>query len=124
MFENVASGRAGDKIGDWVLRSGIAAAFILFGLDKFPAGPNAQWVRFFDQVGAGQWFRYFTGAVEVGAGFLVLFPRTTRIGLATLAVTMAVASMIHIFIIHQPANCVITGGFCLGLIAMFWRFRS
>ena len=58
-----------------MLRAGIALAFALFGLEKFPSGADAHWVRFFDQVGVGQWFRYFTGI---------------------LATTMAVASAIHI----------------------------
>jgi putative oxidoreductase len=124
MFEESTSASGRDRIGDWVLRAGVALAFILFGLDKFPSGPGAQWVRFFDQVGIGQWFRYFTGIVEIGAAVLVLFPSTTRFGIATLAATMAVASLIHILIIHQPANAIITGAFCIGLIAFWLRMRN
>jgi putative oxidoreductase len=121
MFEAPASASSRDRIGDWVLRGGIALAFVLFGFDKFPSGPSAQWVRFFDQVGIGQWFRYFTGIVEVAGGALVLFPATTRLGAAILALTMAVASVIHVLIIHQPANVLITGALCLGLVAFWWR---
>jgi putative oxidoreductase len=124
MFEESTSGPAPDKIRDWVLRAGIALAFVLFGLDKFPSSPDAQWVRFFDQVGVGQWFRYFTGIVEVIGGALVLFPLTVRVGLTILATTMAVASAIHIFVIRQPANAIITGGLCLGLAAFWWGRRS
>ena len=124
MFDHVASDQTRDKLGDWVLRFGVAAAFILFGFDKFPSEPGAQWVRFFNQVGIGQWFRYFTGIVEIAAGVLVLVPITARFGVAILAVTMAVASLIHIFVIHQPANVIITGGFCLGLTAFWWRMRQ
>jgi putative oxidoreductase len=124
MFEESPSGHARDKIGDWVLRAGVAFAFVLFGFDKFPSGPGAPWVRFFDQVGVGQWFRYFTGIVEVAGGALVLFPATTRIGVAILAATMAVASVMHVFIIHQPANAIITGGLCLGLVAFWWRMSK
>ena len=124
MFEGSTSNQSRDQIGEWVLRTGIALAFVLFGLDKFPSAPDAQWVRFFDQVGLGQWFRYFTGIVEVASGVLVLFPATTRIGVAVLAVTMAVASVIHVFVIHQPGNVIITGGLCLGLIAFWWSMRK
>jgi putative oxidoreductase len=120
MFEEPTFGQERDKISDWVLRAGIALVFVIFGLVKFPSGPDTQWVRFFDQVGVGQWFLYFTGIVEVAGGALVLFPATTRIGSAILAGTMAVASMIHIFVIHQPANAIITGALCLGLVG-FWR---
>lgn len=115
MFEEVTSDKAPDKIGDWVLRVGIALAFVLFGLDKFPSDAGAQWVRFFDQVGVGQWFRYLTGIVEVIGGALALIPAAARVGLAILATTMAVASAIHIFVIRQPANAIITIGLCVGL---------
>ena len=123
MFEEATSGQARDKIGDWVLRVGVALAFVAFGVEKFPSDPNGQWVKFFNQVGVGQWFRYFTGTVEVVGGALVLFPVTARVGLAILATTMAVASAIHVFVIHQPANTIITGGLCLGLAAFWWSRR-
>ena len=124
MFEETTSGQGPDRIADWVLRAGIALAFVLFGVEKFPSGAGAHWVRFFDQIGVGQWFRYFTGIVEVIGGALVLIPMTARIGLAILAMTMAVASAIHVFVIHQPANSIITGGFCLGLAAFWWNRKS
>ena len=124
MFETPASGHVRDPIGDWVLRAGIALAFVFFGFEKFPSGPGSPWIHFFNQVGIGQWFRYFTGIVEVAAGAMVLFPPMTRIGAALLAVTMAVASLIHIFVIHQPANALITGPLCLGLFAFWWRMRG
>ena len=123
MFEESMSGQARDQIGDWVLRAGIALAFFPFGFDKFPSGLDTQWVRFFDQVGVGQWFRYLTGIVEVTGAALVLFPLTSRIGIAILTATMAVASVIHIFVVHQPTNAIITGGLCLGLIASWRRMR-
>jgi putative oxidoreductase len=124
MFEDSSSVQAPDKISDWVLRIGVSLAFVLFGLDKFPSGPDAPWVRFFHQVGIGQWFRYFTGIVEIVAGASVSFPVTARLGLAVLAATMAVASAIHIFVIHQPANAIITGALCLGLAAFWWNRKT
>lgn len=120
MFEEATSARAPGWIGDWVLRGGVALAFVLFGLDKFPSGPGAQWVKFFDQVGIGQWFRYFTGIVEIAGAGLVLVPRSARLGLALLAITMLAASFIHVFVIHQPANSVITGGLFAVLLAFWW----
>lgn len=124
MFDQSVTSHARDNLGDWVLRSGVALAFVLFGLEKFPAGPGSYWVQFFNRVGVGQWFRYFTGVVELAGGVLVLFPATTRFGAAILATTMAVASLVHVFVIHQPANTLITGSFCLGLLAFWWRMRK
>lgn len=120
MFEEASSARAPDKIGDWVLRGGVALAFVLFGADKFPSGPDAPWVKFFDQVGVGQWFRYFTGIVEIAGAVLVLIPRSARLGLAILAITMLTASFIHVFVIHQPGNVIITGGLFVLLVAFWW----
>lgn len=120
MFEEASSARAPDKIGDRVLRGGVALAFVLFGVDKFPSGPDAPWVKFFDQVGVGQWFRYFTGIVEIAGAVLVLIPRSARLGLAILAITMLTASFIHVFVIHQPGNVNITGGLFVLLVAFWW----
>jgi len=121
MFEEATSDQAPDRIGDWMVRGGIALAFVVFGFDKFPAG--GPWVKFFDQIGVGQWFRYFTGIVEVVGGVLVLFPFRImeRLGLGMLLVTMVVASGIHIVVMHQPSNAIVTGVFCMGLAAAFWR---
>jgi len=123
MFEQSISAHSANKIGDWVLRGGVALAFVLFGLDKFPSEPGAPWVRFFQQLGSGQWFRYFTGIVEIGGAVLVIIPFTARIGLAILAATMVVASCIHVFVIHQPANVLVTGGLSLLLIALWYKKR-
>jgi len=124
MFEATTSNQPSDKIADWVLRGGVALAFIFFGFDKFPSRPDGEWVKFFAQVGVGQWFRYFTGIVEIAGAVLVVFPGGTRWGLALLALTMAAASLIHIFVIHQPGNIVITGSLCLGLAFFWWAKRK
>jgi hypothetical protein len=50
MFEATTSNQPSDKIADWVLRGGVALAFILFGFDKFSSNPDGEWVKFFAQV--------------------------------------------------------------------------
>lgn len=80
MFEPNPATENRDQLGDWVLRGGVALMYVLFGLDKFPAHPGASWVTFFDQVGIGQWFRYFTGIDEITGAILVLIPQTARWG--------------------------------------------
>ena len=120
MFEQVVRDEPRNVWGDWILRGGIALAFVLFGVDKFPA--NGPWVSFFDQVGFGQWFRYVTGVVEIAGGVLLLIPWTVSAGLLLLACTMASAALIHVVIIRQPANAIIPVAFCIGLAA-FWLAR-
>lgn len=91
MFEQANSGEPRSPITDWCLRGGIALAFVVIGWDKF--SPDSMWPKFFEQVGVGQWFRYFTGIVEILGGVLVFIPGTATAGLALLACTMASAGL-------------------------------
>jgi len=120
MFEQAVARESGSPITDWCLRGGIALAFVMFGWDKFT--PNSMWPKFFQDVGWGQWFRYFTGVVEIAGGVLTFIPWTASVGLALLACTMGSASLIWIFVMGQAANAIITTAFFLGL-AGFWHTR-
>ncbi|MGO9335910.1 MAG: DoxX family membrane protein [Terracidiphilus sp.] len=124
MFEAATSGEPHNKITDWVVRGGIGFVFILFGVDKFPSNPDAEWVKLFQQIGAGQWFRYFTGVVEILGGVLVLIPWTARAGLALLAVTMASAALILDFVLKRPGASVISTAFFLFLATFWWTRRG
>lgn len=97
-------------------------AFVLFGLEKFPSSPEAMWVKMFQQIGIGQWFRYFTGVVEVLGGVLVLIPRTVTAGLASLACTMAGAALIVAFVLGRPGDSVFPLLFLVAL-SVFWLSR-
>src|SRR4030095_4901457 len=81
MFEQTSLPESRNASVDWMLRGAIAIAFVIFGLEKFPADSSGSWVSFFQEVGAGQWFRYLTGVVEVLGGLLVLIPGTAMLGL-------------------------------------------
>ncbi len=81
-------------------------------------------VKLFEQNRFGQWFRNFTGVVEILGGLLVLVPQTARIGLALLASTMAAAALILDFLIRRPADSIISTGFFLMLAAMWWARRE
>ncbi len=122
MFEQAAVREGRNVFTDWILRAAICGAFLLFGMEKFPSGPDNQWVRFFQDVGFGQWFRYFTGVVEMVGGILVLLPWTVVAGLFLTVSTMAGAALIHVFVLRHPGNAVIPCAFVIGLAA-FWRSR-
>jgi uncharacterized membrane protein YphA (DoxX/SURF4 family) len=124
MFEQANRREPRNVIGDWILRGGIAIVFVIFGAEKFPSDPEGQWVRLFHQIGAGQWFRYFTGVVEVLGGVLVLIPWTTTAGLILLACIMLSAALILIFVIGRPADSIVSGMFFLGLVAFWWSRRG
>jgi putative oxidoreductase len=122
MFEQATSQEPRNQIGDWVLRGGIGLAFILFGAEKFST--NSQWIGLFQQIGAGQWFRYVTGVVEVLGGVLVIIPWTATIGLALLACTMAGAALILVFAVGRPADSVFSGVLFLLLATFWWNRRA
>ncbi len=124
MFEQVDSLHKRGQLSDWVLRAGIAAAFALFGSEKFSAGPGSQWFTIFQQIGLGQWFRYFTGAVEILGGLLVLCPWTASLGLALLACTMAGAAASWVFLLGHPANAIFSGAILVGLALFYWTRRD
>jgi putative oxidoreductase len=122
MFEQSISAEPRNALGDWALRGAIGVAFVFIGWEKFPNG--TEWVGLFQQIGLGQWFRFFTGAVEILGGVLVLVPRTATAGLALLASIMAAAALTHVFILGHPGNCIIPAAFALGLAAGWWTRRS
>ena len=124
MFEQASFSEPRTAFGDWIVRGGIGLAFVYFGTEKFPSDPGSEWVRLFQQIGFGQWFRYFTGVVEILGGVLVLIPWTTNLGLALHASTMASAALIVAFVIGRPAHSIISGVFCIGLCMYLLARRS
>jgi putative oxidoreductase len=111
-------------LGDWVLRGGIAVLFVFFGAQKFSSDAGSEWVKIFQQIGFGQWFRYFTGVVEVVGGLLVLVPWTATAGLAILATTMFGAVIIDAFVIGNPVFSIFPGAFLVALIAVWLNRRD
>ena len=81
----------------WILQGLLAATFLIAGTTKF-AGPQTQ-IAFFEKIGFGQWFRYFTGGLEMLGGILVLAPRTAGLAAALLGMIMVGAVEIHLLII-------------------------
>ena len=85
---------------DWVCRAGVALLFADVGCEKLFAGPGSYWVPLFAQIGFGQWFRTFTGAIQVLGAALILIPRTALAGAALLAATMFGAVLCHLFLLN------------------------
>ena len=107
------------RMTDWAVRIGVAVFYFLMGADKFGSGGDAYWIKFFHDVGLGDWFRYFTGWVEILGGILVLIPRTTLAGLLLLTTTMAGAVVI-LCLLGRPADSIFPGFFLIVLAAIAW----
>lgn len=94
-------------VAGWIWRSVIAVLFVLIGWEKFSGAANGEWVRIFAKIGFGQWFRIFTGVVEVGGGALFLFPKTNRIGAALLASALFGATIAHLTVLRDPISVIV-----------------
>jgi putative oxidoreductase len=81
----------------WALQIASAAMFLFAGGLKLAGVPLM--VQEFGVIGLGQWFRYFTGTIEVVSAVLLLIPSVAAYGAAALAVTMVGAITTHLFII-------------------------
>jgi putative oxidoreductase len=87
----------------WILSGLIALAFIGAGGTKLSGA--AAMVELFDKVGLGQWFRYFTGLVEVAAGIGLLTSRYAFYAAVLLAVVTVGAFIAHVTVLgSSPAG--------------------
>ena len=105
-----------DVVITWILRVSVAAVFVSIGTSKF--GASSTWVKLFEQIGFGQWFRYLTGVLQIAGAALVVIPRTFLLGIGLLACTMAGAVLIWIVRFGAPANAIIPAVALVGLIAV------
>jgi putative oxidoreductase len=81
----------------WTLQILSAAMFLFAGGLKLAGAPLM--VQEFGVIGLGQWFRYFTGTIEVASAVLLLIPSLAAYGAAALFVTMIGAIVTHLFIV-------------------------
>lgn len=77
----------------WVAQILLAAMFIFSGFHKVSGDPMM--IGAFEKIGLGQWFRYFTGGLELLTGIGLLIPRFAGISAAVLAVVMVGAIITH-----------------------------
>jgi len=94
---NERSGVSAGRVALWAGQILIAAAFLAAGGSKLAGVPAM--VTMFDAIGIGQWFRFVTGAIEVGAAIALLIPSLALYGALALAVTMIGAVFTDLFIV-------------------------
>ena len=89
--------RSATRVAIWTLQILSAAMFLFSGTLKLTGAPMM--IQLFDAVGLGQWFRYFTGALEVISAVLLLVPSLAWLGALAMAGTMVGAILTHLFIV-------------------------
>ena len=83
--------------GLWVVRGLLALAFAGAGGAKLYGVPML--VEEFQHIGAGQWFRYLTGTLELLGAILILAPSLAAFGALLLICIMIGATLTHLFLI-------------------------
>ncbi len=115
-----AAPRKGVNIALWVTQALLALAFLGAASGKLLGKPEM--VALFEAVGIGQWFRYFTGLVEITGAVLIVVPRTKFFGAALLSIVMVVAVLTHLFILHNPPTAAAVLLVLAGVVA--WTRRG
>ena len=79
-------------------------------------------VQTFDAIGWGQWFRYLTGVIEIGAAILLWVQGREAIGAGLLVATMAAAVLFHVFVLGPS----LVPALVLGVLAavILWHNRA
>jgi uncharacterized membrane protein YphA (DoxX/SURF4 family) len=90
----------------WILSGLLALAFLGAGGAKL-AGAAAM-VQLFGKVGLGQWFRYFTGMLEVAGAIGLLISRYAFYAAILLALVMVGAIIAHLTVLGtSPAAPIV-----------------
>jgi uncharacterized membrane protein YphA (DoxX/SURF4 family) len=110
-------------LSEWGLRLFLTLVFVYAGLEKFPSAPDAMWVKVFADIGFGQWFRYFTGVVEVVGGCLLLVPWATAIAVPLLVCTMVVAILVHLMVVGIGPQTVAVGVLIAALLVTWLVYQ-
>ncbi len=101
------------------LRALLTLAFVGAGGAKL-AGVEMM-VQTYDAIGLGQWFRYFTGIVEIVGVVLLWLPNRQVVGAALLGATMVGAVLVHWFILGPSALPAIGLGLVASAILYIYR---
>jgi putative oxidoreductase len=114
----VRRGRAA-LIGLWGVQIALAGMFLLAGGSKLLGAPPM--VALFNTIGLGQWFRYLTGLIEVGAAVALLVPAFAVFGALALVPTMVGAILTELFIVGgSPVPPAIL---LIGVALVIWARR-
>jgi uncharacterized membrane protein YphA (DoxX/SURF4 family) len=106
-----------DVLATWLPRIALATVFASVGSEKFAA--EGMWVRVFNDIGFGPWFRYATGVMQVGGAVLLLIPRTAAVGFIVVGCTM-VGAVIYWVATGHAFGAVIPGALLLVIVGVGW----
>jgi hypothetical protein len=107
----------------WVLQILMGAFFVVASAaPKFWGEPYA--VQIFAEIGAGDWFRYFVGAVELAGGIGLMVPRLAGPAAVGLMALMIGAGYTQVVVLDQPAMVVTPVVFFVLAAVIAWGRRA
>ena len=102
-------------IAVWILRVVIAALFLIASFMKLSGQPMM--VQEFDTVGLGQWFRVFTGVLELVGAVATRVPSVSVLGAVLLLLVDAGAFVAQVAVIHMDwIHTIVIGAVIAALI--------
>ncbi len=107
------------KYGLLAIKALLTLAFVAAGFAKLSGAEMM--VQTFEAVGVGQWFRYVTGAIEIGGAILLWMNGRQFIGAALLTVTMIGAVLSHLLILGPSAVPALVLGVLSAIVAYSHR---
>ena len=86
----------------WVLQTLVGVFFVVASAAPKFAG-EAYAVQIFTEIGAGDWFRYFIGAIELACGIGLMVPRLAGPAAVGLMALMVGAGYTQAVVLDEPA---------------------
>lgn len=105
----------------WSLQVLLAVAFLYFGVTKYLGG--ARTVASYEEIGAGQWLRWFTASTEILGGLALLYLPLAGLAAAALAAQMVGATITQLAVV-EDGNAVIPVVLTLLAVAIAWLRRD
>ena len=107
----------------WVLQILLGVFFVVASAaPKFWGEPYA--VQIFTEIGAGQWFRYFIGAVELAGGIGLMVPRLAGPAAVGLMALMVGAGYTQAVVLDAPEMVVTPAVFFVLAAVIAWGRRA
>lgn len=119
MTTAVSSGFKIKPIIIWILRILMGAAFIAAAAMKLSGQPMM--IEEFEHIGLGQWFRYFTGVLELIGGVAILVPSVSLLGAGLLLLIDLGAFVAQVVVLHVDWIHTIIIAVLLGLLIYLQR---
>jgi uncharacterized membrane protein len=119
----VTTGRRPLHIALWALQVLLAAFFVVAAAVPKLTGQEVA-VEIFDQIGAGQWFRYLVGTLELAGGIGLLVPRLSGLAALGLSGVMTGAVITQLFVLGDPIVALTPAGAGVLLAVVAWGRRG